>query len=212
MTEAPLPGPGRPGSRPPTAHTGPPAAPAPAAPTCRASARPTQSVRSGETAAGAWERAAPARVGLRRRSPPGRTGPGSRERGRGGRRKWGRGGGHTLSPLARRSRGAPSGAKARTSRSGEKFPTRILPPRAQPASSRPSAAARAPGSARSARSAPLAAPRCQRRPAAGTRAGARADSGLPAHAHLLLWDSRSPEAPKQPARTRTPAPSAKRAR
>lgn len=154
VTEAPLPGPGRPGSRPPTTHTGPPAAPAPAAaqPLPAAPApRLTQSVRSGETAAGAWERAAPAGVGLRRRSPPGRTGPGSRERGRGGRRKWGRGGGHTLSPPARRSRGAPPGAKARTSRSGEKFPNRILPPRAQSASS----ALRLPPPARWAPHAPL---------------------------------------------------------
>lgn len=43
-------------------------------------------------------------------SPPGRTGPGSRERGRGGRRKWGRGGGgHTRSPLAGRLWGSPFG-------------------------------------------------------------------------------------------------------
>lgn len=126
-------------------------------------------------------------------SPLGRTGPGSRERGRGGRRKWGRGGGgHTRSPLARRPGGAPSGATARTSRAAEKFPARILPPR--PAGlllDRPATASRTLGSARSA---PLAAPR----PRAQTRC--RDTRGLPAHAHTLA-------APGQPRHSEhAPAP------
>lgn len=57
----------------------PPAAPAPAAAAKPLPAPPaprlTQSVRSGETAAGAWERAAPAGVGLRRPVSPGTHGP-----------------------------------------------------------------------------------------------------------------------------------------
>jgi hypothetical protein len=88
----------------------------------------TQCVRSGEAAAGAWERAAPAGVGLRLRVSRGTDGPGSRERGRGGRRKWGKGSsGHTGSALARWREGASRIATTRTCRAGKKLPARILP-------------------------------------------------------------------------------------
>lgn len=130
-------------------------------------------------------------------APAGRPGPGSRERGSGGRRKWGRGGdGHPRSPPSRPPRGAPSGAAARTSRPGEKFPARILAPRpatlvCTPPAARPQPAARALGSARSD---PLAAPR------PGGAAPPRGHARVPGPRALAAGDSWA--AP--PERTRTP--------
>lgn len=122
-------------------------------------------------------RAGPGR-GCASGSPPGPTGPGSRERGRGGRRKWGRGGGHSRPRLAGRWAAVLGSATAPTSRAGKKLPARILPPRTQADSAVLHPRRRRP---RAPRRAPLHLRRPRR--AAGPRAGS-------AHAHLLLSHSR----------------------
>lgn len=157
-----------------------PAAPAPAAtaePLPAAPADPlTQSVRSGETAAGAWEQTAPAGVGLRRRVSPGTLGPwepGTRKRreaevGEGWRRA------HALASC-------PAAGGSPFRRDSSYFQSRRKVPGSHPSSSRPAGLLRAlPAAAAvartlgSARSAPLAAPR----PRAQTRC--RNTRGLPA--------------------------------
>lgn len=81
------------------------------------------------------------RAGRGGAAPPGL--PGDRralgaERGRGGRRKWGRGsGGRTRSQLAPRPEAAPASATTGTSKAVKKLPARILPPSAQSGFSAP---------------------------------------------------------------------------
>ena len=117
-------------------HSSPPPAPAPAGEPLPAAPAPrlTQSVRSGETVAGAWERA----VRWGGAAPPGlprdalALGAGNEEEAGGG-----SGGGAAAGTRASFSLGGgggvPSGSIAPTSRAGEKFPARILPPRTQAA-------------------------------------------------------------------------------
>lgn len=117
------------------------------------------------------------RVGLCLRGSLGTGGPGSRERGRGGRRKWGRGGHSGLA-----AEDSSSERRDPYLRGGRKVPARI-PPRSARARLRAPEALAAPP------------PRAQR---------LWAHELAPAHAHLMLSDSRA--APTQRPRARASCP------